>query len=61
MEATKNWVQCSCECGKIVGVGEEMIILDGSAYLAGHEPQEIIKDDKNAPALKMKIQQLSLF
>jgi len=61
MKATKNWGQCACECGKIIGVGEEMIILDGCVFLAGHEPQEIKKDDKEVPALEMKIQQLSIF
>jgi hypothetical protein len=37
MKATKDWGPCGCDCGKTIASGDEMVMVDGALYLAGHE------------------------
>lgn len=37
MKATKEWGPCSCDCGSRIMAGDEMNVVDGALYLAGHE------------------------
>jgi len=39
MKATKEWGLCSCECGKTIKAGDEMVMFEGAMYLAGHEKE----------------------
>jgi len=39
MKATKDWGPCSCECGKSIVPGSEMVMFEGAMYLAGHEKE----------------------
>jgi hypothetical protein len=37
MKATKDWGPCSCDCGKNISSGCEIVMLDGAMYLSGHQ------------------------
>ena len=37
IKATKNWGQCACNCGKVIGSGDLFAMVAGSMYLKGHE------------------------
>lgn len=37
MKATKDWGLCNCDCGEHIKPGDEMVVLEGSLFLAGHE------------------------
>jgi hypothetical protein len=37
MKATKDWGQCSCDCGKSINKGDEFVIIVGDMYLLGHD------------------------
>ncbi|MBD3392007.1 MAG: hypothetical protein GF418_08035 [Chitinivibrionales bacterium] len=37
IRATKNWGPCACNCGKVIGSGDEFAMVSGSMYLKGHE------------------------
>ena len=37
MKATKDWGQCSCDCGKSINKGDEFVIIEGDMYLLGHD------------------------
>lgn len=39
MKATKSWGSCSCECGKEIKTGDDMVMFEGAMYLAGHEKE----------------------
>lgn len=60
MKATKDWGPCNCDCGKHINPGDEMTIVDGSLFLAGHENNrrtrfiEAIKKDEEPKKVKKK-------
>ena len=37
MKSSKNWGACSCDCGKNISAGDEISLVEGIMYLAGHE------------------------
>ena len=37
MKSSKDWGPCSCDCGKKILPGDEMSVVEGSLFLAGHE------------------------
>lgn len=55
MKATRNWGPCGCECGRNIMVGDEMTMIEGAIYLAGHEKDRrtrrmaTLSDDSDAP------------
>ncbi|MDD5675292.1 MAG: hypothetical protein PHC61_14070 [Chitinivibrionales bacterium] len=61
MKTSKNWGPCSCDCGKNMEAGQEIVIFDGSLYLAGHENRRkttqisVVKKEENKPKAGKKI------
>jgi len=61
MKATKDWGLCNCDCGEHIKPGDQMVVLDGSLYLAGHENNrrtrfiETIKKDKEPKDTPKKV------
>jgi hypothetical protein len=37
MKSSRDWGACSCDCGKNISNGDEITLVDGVMYLAGHE------------------------
>ena len=37
MKATRDWGPCSCDCGRTIVPGCEIVMMDGAMYLAGHQ------------------------
>ncbi len=37
MKASKDWGLCNCDCGEHIQQGCDMVVVEGSLYLAGHE------------------------
>jgi hypothetical protein len=40
MKASREWGECSCNCGHTIKVGDEMVIVEGMMYLVGHEERK---------------------
>jgi hypothetical protein len=61
MKATKDWGLCNCDCGEHIKPGDEMVVLDGSLYLVGHENNrrtrfiETIKKDASPDDIPKKV------
>ncbi len=61
MKATKDWGLCNCDCGEHIKPGDQMVVLDGSLYLSGHENNrrtrfiETIKKDKEPKDTAKKV------
>ncbi len=60
MKASKEWGPCNCDCGTRIKAGDEMIVIDGDFFLAGHENArrtrfiETIKKGEKPKKLKKK-------
>jgi hypothetical protein len=37
MKASKVWGPCACNCGKVIGSGDEFVLIEGAMFLVGHE------------------------
>jgi hypothetical protein len=40
MQASKEWGECACNCGKTIKAGDQMTIVEGMMYLLGHEERK---------------------